>query len=251
MNGTPRFAASAARSLAGGEAREPDHAVVAGMDLEDRARPFRDRGAVVGRARAVRRADLDELRPRRGHDVRDPELAADLDQLAARDQDLLAARQRRKGEQERGGAVVHDERVLGSGHRDQQRFCPGRALAALSRLAVDLQIRVGPSGSGGGTRRCLRQRRPPEVRVQHHTRRVDHRRQPARDLRREPDRVCEEVVVGGRLDPTARPRPAPRRASARPCASRSAGRSGRPPGGPAPTGAGHRPRGACDARRPT
>ncbi len=171
------------------------------MDLEDRARPLRDRGAVVGRARAVRRADLDELRSRRGHDVGDPELAADLDQLAARDQDLLAARQRRKGEQERGGAVVHDERVLGSGHRDQQRLGAGRALAALARLAIDLQVRVGPSGSGGGARRCLRQRRPPQVRVQHHAGRVDHRRQPGRDLRRQPDRVREEVVVGGRLDP--------------------------------------------------
>ena len=95
-NGTPRLRASAARSRAGVLAREAHDAVVRGMDLEDRAGALGEGGAVVGDPRAVRRADLDELRAGRGHDVRDPELAADLDQLAARDEDLLALRERRE-----------------------------------------------------------------------------------------------------------------------------------------------------------
>ena len=55
-----------------------------------------ERPRVVGQARAVGRADLDEARARRAHDVGDAERAADLHQLTARDDDLAPAGERRR-----------------------------------------------------------------------------------------------------------------------------------------------------------
>ena len=66
-----------------------------------------DRARVVGPARAVRRADLDEPGAGLRDDVGDPEPAADLDQLPARDDDLAPRPGERRGrEKHRGGAVV-------------------------------------------------------------------------------------------------------------------------------------------------
>ena len=73
-----------------------------------------DRRLVVGGARAVRRADLDEARARAREHVGDAEAVADLDQLAARDDHLAALGERGEREQQRGGVVVDDERVLGA-----------------------------------------------------------------------------------------------------------------------------------------
>ena len=101
----------------------------------------------VGGARAVRRADLDQAGARGAHDVGDPELAADLDQLAARDQHLLALGQGGEREHERGRAVVHDERGLRAGERGEQKLRAGAARAALPRRAIDLQV-----GIAGGRR---------------------------------------------------------------------------------------------------
>ncbi len=61
--------------------------------MQRRALP--DRGLVVGGARAVRRADLDEPGPGAREHVRDPEPVADLDQLAAGDDHLPAVRRAR------------------------------------------------------------------------------------------------------------------------------------------------------------
>jgi len=52
--------------------------------------------------RPVRRPDLDEPRAGAREHVRDPEAVADLDQLAARDDDVPALRQRGEGEEDSG-----------------------------------------------------------------------------------------------------------------------------------------------------
>ena len=70
------------------------------------------------------------LAPGARHDVGHAERAADLDQLAARDDDLAAARQRVEHEQHRGGVVVDDGRVLGAGQLAQQAAQVVVALAA-------------------------------------------------------------------------------------------------------------------------
>ncbi len=66
------------------------------MHLQQHRRGRVDRTAIVRAARSVRRPDLHQFRARRAHDVGDPELAADLDQLSARDEHTLASRERRE-----------------------------------------------------------------------------------------------------------------------------------------------------------
>ena len=84
------------------------------MHAQEQRRLRADRALVVGGARAVRRADLDEPRARAGEHVRDAEAAADLDQLAAGDEHLAPFRERGEREQHGGGVVVDDERGLGA-----------------------------------------------------------------------------------------------------------------------------------------
>ena len=87
----PRSRARPASSAASGCSVKPTHAEVGLVDAEDRARALADRVRVVGEAGAVGRPDLDQPGSGLGEDVRDPEGAADLDQLAAADDDLAVA----------------------------------------------------------------------------------------------------------------------------------------------------------------
>ena len=96
---------------------EAELAEVRGVRAQDRA------GAVAERAARSRRGACGwwcrphlSVAPGLGDDVGDAEAAADLDELAARDDDLVAgAGERRGGEQDGGGAVVDRERGLGAG----------------------------------------------------------------------------------------------------------------------------------------
>ena len=65
--------------------------------------------------RAIGRADLAEDGAALRHDLGNPERAADLDQLAARHDDLLAARERVQREQDGRGVVVDDRCRFGAG----------------------------------------------------------------------------------------------------------------------------------------
>ena len=71
--------------------REPADAVVARVNAHQRRGVRPDRPFVVAEARDVRGADFAERRAADGHDLRDAEAAADLDELAARDDDFLPA----------------------------------------------------------------------------------------------------------------------------------------------------------------
>ncbi len=68
--------------------REAADRVVARVHLHQQRRARADRVGVVRGMRAVRGADLDELRAGAAHDVGNAERAADLDQFAARDDAL-------------------------------------------------------------------------------------------------------------------------------------------------------------------
>ena len=93
-----RDGARARRSRLLGEA---DDAEVRLVDAQEERGLRPDRALVVGGARAVRRPDLDEPRARAGEHVGDAEAVADLDQLAARDDDLAALGERGEREQHR------------------------------------------------------------------------------------------------------------------------------------------------------
>ena len=98
------------------------------MHAQEQRRLRADRALVVGGARAVRRADLDEPRAGAGEHVGDAEAVADLDQLAARDEHLAALGERREREQHGRGVVVDDERGLGAGQpaRGSRSTCSWR-----------------------------------------------------------------------------------------------------------------------------
>ena len=179
--------------------REPDHAVVRGVHLQDRAGPLGGGRPVVADPRAVRGSHLDELGARGTHDVGDPELAPDLDQLSARDQDLPALGEGRECQHEGRRAIVHDKRVLGAGEGDQQFLGARPSPAALAGLALDLEVGVGGGGPGCGARRVRGQRRAPEVRMQDHPGRVDHGGEAGGDAGGPLTGAGEDVVGGGRF----------------------------------------------------
>ena len=152
------------------------------MHAEQQGRLRPDRALVVGRARAVRRPDLDEPRARAGEDVGDAEAVADLDQLAARDDDLAALRERGEREQHGGGVVVDDERGLGAGQPPEELREVILARAALAALEVVLEVRVARADLDDARERGVRERRAPEIRVHENAGRVEHaaQRGPAR-----------------------------------------------------------------------
>ena len=160
----------ASRGLLG----EADDAEVRLVDAQEQRRLRADRALVVGGARPVRRPDLDEPRARAREDVGDAEAVADLDQLAARDDDLAALGERGEREQHRGGVVVDDERRLGAGQPAQDRGHVILARAALAAREVVLEVRVAARRLGHARERRLGERRAAEVRVDDHAGRVQH-----------------------------------------------------------------------------
>ena len=188
------------RELGGRRLRgEADDAVVGGVDLEDRRGAIDDRPAVVGDPGAVRGTDLDQLRPGGGHDVWDPELAADLDQLAARDEDGSALGERRERQHQRRRAVVDDEGALRARDGLQERLGARAPRAARTGIAIHLEVGVVPRRARHRPDRLGSQRRATEVRVEQDPGRVDHGREPVRGLRRAPDRLREDLVAERRL----------------------------------------------------
>ena len=189
-----------------GELGDPDlagealDAVVAGVDLEDRAdgrlvrgsrlraRPRgggallpagagRERLAVVARMGAVGGADLSHPRPGGGDELREPEPGPDLDELPAAPQHLAARGERGRGQQEGGRAVVHHERVLRRGAGGQQRG-PRAGAAAGAGAGGEVELDVGvPGGVLDRLPGCGRERGPAEVGVDDDAGRVQHRAQ--------------------------------------------------------------------------
>lgn len=90
-------------------------AIIGRMNLEDHGRIGRNSLLIICQVRAVGGADLDELGARGRHDIGDAEAAANLDKLAAADDNLFARGMGGKHQQHRGGIVVDHERVLGTG----------------------------------------------------------------------------------------------------------------------------------------
>ena len=124
---------------------------------------------------AVGGADLAQHRPGAGHDLRDAEGAADLDQFAARDRHLAPERQRVQHQQHRRGVVVDDGGRLGAGDLAQQARDVFVALAALPGGEVEFQRGGGRERLGGRGGGSSRQRRAAEIGVQHRAGQVEHR----------------------------------------------------------------------------
>ena len=112
--------ASSASAAGSGASTKPDIVKFEGWTRRTaRARPSASGVLEVGDASPVRRPDLDEPGAGPADDVRDPDAAADLDELAARDDDPAAAAGKPDREGEGRRVVVGDERVFGAGQRDE------------------------------------------------------------------------------------------------------------------------------------
>jgi hypothetical protein len=132
-----------------------------------------DRRFVVGSTRAVRRPHLDQARARPRQHVRNPEPVADLDQLAARDEHLAVLGQRGEGQHHRRRVVVDDERGLRAGQAAQHAGEVGLTRAAAAAVEVVLKVRVGAADLQQPGQGRPSERRPAEVRVDDHARRVE------------------------------------------------------------------------------
>ena len=158
-------------------AREAEHAVVGRVHAQDRSRLRSERPRVVGRARAVGRADLAQPGARALHDLGDAEAVADLHELAARDHDLAPACERGEREHQRGRAVVDADGRLCARQLADERRDVVLPRAAPAGGEIELQIRIAGGHGLHALERGVRQRRPPEVRVEDDARGVEHRSQ--------------------------------------------------------------------------
>ena len=152
-------------------------AIVGRMDLEDHCRIGRNGALVVAQMRAVGVPDLNELGTRGLHNIGDTETAADLDKLAAADDDLLVCGMGRQHQQHGSRVIVNDQRVLGTGKRaDKLR---GMFLARPTRAGVHavLERAVPARDLGHGLCRRLRERGATQVGMDDHARCVDGRAQ--------------------------------------------------------------------------
>ena len=111
------------------------------------------------------------------HDVRDAEPSADLDQLAARDDHLSASGDGGQPQKRRCGVVVYNHRRFGSGETAKKALGMNVTFAAPAGSDVVLEIRVALRQRRDAFHCRLRQRRPPEIRVNDDARCVDDRTQ--------------------------------------------------------------------------
>ena len=173
--------------------REAADLEVAAVHLEQQRRVRSDRAPVVLGMRPIRRPDFDEPGAGRFDHVRQPERAADLDQLAPRDEDLAAAGQRLDRQHQRAGVVVDREGRFGAGEQRELAGDGIQPVAAATGREVQLQIPVvrrRARGRRGGRRR---QQRATEIGMERDAGRIDDaRRAGARQRAGAKQRRCAE-----------------------------------------------------------
>ncbi|RCM64869.1 hypothetical protein PA35_02622 [Pseudomonas aeruginosa] len=156
---------------AGGEALD---AVVAGVHAHQQAAARADGGFVVPGVGAVGGAHLVQAHAGAGHDVGNAEGAADLDQLAARDDPFLARPQAVQRQQHRRRVVVDHGDRLGAGEFADQPGDQVVAVAALAAGQVELQVQRVARGQGDRLDGFVRQQGAAEVGMQHRAGQVEH-----------------------------------------------------------------------------
>ncbi len=143
------------------------------MDLHDRRGIGANGGGIVLEMRAVGGADLDQPAAGASHDVGNAEGAANLDQLAARDDDLAASRQRVQRQEHGRGIVVDRGRRLGAGEPRQPRHNVLVALAAGAAREIVFERGRRAHRLDGGLDGFLGEQRAAEVGVQHRAGQVE------------------------------------------------------------------------------
>ena len=117
---------------------------------------------------------LNQPRSALAHDVGNTKATADFHQLAARDHRVASVTYGVEGEYECGGAVVHHHRVVGAGQLTEKIGAVPMPGAALAGVDVVLEIREAARDVAHGVECRAREGSAPEIRVEHHARRIDH-----------------------------------------------------------------------------
>ncbi len=146
---------------------KPLNTVVRRMDLQHHA-GLRSHGlGVVLKMRAVRGADLDQLGAGAAHDLRHPEGAADLDQLAARHDCFATLGKRVEHQEHGGGVVVDDSSVLGACQLTQEIAQNIVAIAAPAGAEIVFERNGAAHCNDRRRDRGLRHRCAAQIGVQH------------------------------------------------------------------------------------
>jgi len=163
---------------------EADNLKVGAVDPQQQLHAIGNGALIIADPRPVSRANFAQNRARLRHHVGNAKRAADLDQLAARDDNLAAFRQRVQRQQHGGGIIVdNDGRDLAAGHIQQLReelVQVGVAFAALTGGKVELQVGIALRNFGHVPQCLCAQRRAAQIRVQDDAGSVDHRPQRVR-----------------------------------------------------------------------
>ena len=154
-----------------GETDDPEVAV---MDPQNGRRLGADRPLVIRQPGLVGRAHLAQPGPRDLEDLRQPEAAADLDELTPRYDDFAAGGQYAQGQNRGARVVVDHRRRLGPGQFSQEPRDARGPPTPLSLLELEFEVAVSPGHRGDGFHRLLRQRSPPQPGMKQDPGRVDH-----------------------------------------------------------------------------
>ena len=154
-------------------AREADDSVIARVHLQQHAGLGCERARIVRKPCLVGGADLDQTRAALVDDVRDPEGAANLDELAPRDHHFTASGEGAGREQHGGGVVVDHQGGLGSGKLAQQVRHRAMARAPPTCREVQLQVGIAVADLGYRGERRRGEWSPAEIGMQDDPGRVD------------------------------------------------------------------------------
>src|SRR4029077_11235140 len=108
-----------------------------------------------------------------GNHIRDAERAANLDELAARDEHLATIGQSVERQENSSGTVVDDRGRFAAKQLDEHRLESGTALATYAAFKVIFEVAITSSGIDNRVDCTRAQRRAPEIRVKYDTRRID------------------------------------------------------------------------------
>ena len=120
------------------------------MDAHDGFRVLTDGVQVVFGMGAVGGADLTQGDAGSGHDIGNPETAADFNELAAGNDHLTAFAQRVHGKENAGSVVIDCHGVLGAGQVTDELRQDAVAASAPSGFPVKFQRGVARGGHGDG-----------------------------------------------------------------------------------------------------
>ena len=156
---------------------EAVHEEIAAVDFQDEGRLAGDDASIVLERGLVRRADFAQRRAARLEHVRDPESAADLNQLTAGDDDFVyGCPAEMPQDQHQGGGVVVDDR--GGFRLAQQREAVlqvSRATASCAAREAVFQVAVIRTDAGQRGHDIRTERGPAEIRVHENAGAVDDR----------------------------------------------------------------------------